>query len=177
MNNVRTIASICLIGLVSLAGCSESVDEAATSQSTSNEHPAWLLAANPGSATSVTDIKATASEGDSVVVRGIIGGRVDALSKDAGVFVMMDEGVENICVSEDDHCATPWDYCCADSAVLSASNATVQLVDEHGVTIAMDLREFGIEELDHVVVVGTVGAKPSENVLTIRATQIYIETH
>ena len=38
--------------------------------------------------------------GRPVTVRGIIGGRKDALSEGSGVFVMMDDSVENACLSE-----------------------------------------------------------------------------
>jgi len=179
MNTITT--SLTLASLLALAACNgESTDTTAdaTAQAPADTGPVWLLASNPGEAMSIADARAKATEGDTVTIRGIIGGRKDALSGEAGVFVLMDESVNNACVSSgDDHCGTPWDYCCASQEEIMANNASVQLVGEDGRTIAKNLREFGIEELDTVVIVGAVGARPTENVLTIRASKIFVETN
>lgn len=154
------------------AGCGES---GPTEASEGESSPEWLLASSPGEAMSVTEARANAKEGETVAVRGVIGGRVDALSEGAGVFVMMDDSIGNSCLSEDDNCPTPWDYCCTTPDVIASSNATVQVVGEGGDTVRRDLREFGVEELDRVVVVGAVGPRPSAEVLNIRASKIYVE--
>ncbi|MFI4917175.1 MAG: hypothetical protein ACIAS6_11805, partial [Phycisphaerales bacterium JB060] len=133
----------------------------------------WRLASMPADAQGVKSIKDTAAEGDTVTVRGIIGGRKDALSKDSAFFVMVDPALENICISEDDHCATPWDYCCAMPEDIQANSATVQLVDADGNPLEFDLSARGVSPLDEVVVVGTVAARPTPEVLTIRASGLH----
>jgi len=169
----------CAVGVVMIVGCGESGTTEASGGSSGGgsggASPAWLLASSPGESMSVTEARANAKEGETVAVRGVIGGRVDALSEGAGVFVMMDDSIGNSCLIEGDHCPTPWDYCCTPSEVIAGSNATVQLVDAGGGTVKRDLREFGIEELDRVVVVGAVGPRPSAEVLNIRATRIFVE--
>lgn len=166
----------CVIGAGLLVGCGESSSTETTSGSRSVEaSPAWLLASMPADAVGVSQARSSVAEGDAVTIRGIIGGRKDALSDGSGVFVIMDESIENPCLGKDDNCPTPWDYCCTPRDVIASSNATVQLVDESGAMVKRDLRELGIDELDRVVVVGTVAARPSPEVLNIRAEQIFVE--
>lgn len=180
MNITRTIALASVVGLtLGLVACQE---EAAptTGDSTSSAAPTtanWQLASMPADPQGVKAIKDTAAEGDTVTVRGIIGGRKDALSTDSAFFVMVDPGLENICTSEDDHCATPWDYCCAMPDDIQANSATVQLVDADGNPLEFDLSGQGISPLDEVVVVGTVAARPTPQVLTIRATGLHRVAH
>lgn len=180
MNITRTIALASVVGLtLGLVGCNE---EAAptTGDSTSSAAPTtanWQLASMPADPQGVKAIKDTAAEGDTVTVRGIIGGRKDALSTDSAFFVMVDPDLENICTSEDDHCATPWDYCCAMPDDIQANSATVQLVDADGNPLEFDLSGQGVSPLDEVVVVGTVAARPTPQVLTIRATGLHRVAH
>lgn len=154
---------------VILNGCGEKEPNVPTTQTS----PAWLLTSAPNSIADVADTKRNASEGDTVTVRGIIGGRVDALSEESALFVMVDAKVPNKCVEEDEHCSTPWDYCCAPVDEVRQNSATVQIVDDAGKPINIDLTSIGIHSLDTVVVVGTVGPRPTDDVLTIRATSIY----
>ena len=176
MNITRTIAVASIVGLaLGLVACKE---EAAptTTGTTGSAAPAtanWRLASMPADAQGVKAVKDTAVEGDTVTVRGIIGGRKDALSADSAFFVMVDPDLENVCVGEDEHCATPWDYCCATPDDIQTNSATVQLVDAEGTPLELDLGSQGISPLDEVVVVGTVAARPSPQVLTIRATGLH----
>ena len=161
---------------LSLAGCGESSSSTSTGGSSSAAPTSmdWKLASMPADAVSVSQAKGTASEGDTVAIRGIIGGRKDAMSAETAAFVVIDTGVQNPCVADgDDHCPTPWDYCCTPTEDVQANTATVQLVDADGVPMEFDLSAQGISPLDEVVVVGTVAARPSEQILTIRATGLH----
>ncbi|MEQ9096087.1 MAG: hypothetical protein RIE32_07475 [Phycisphaerales bacterium] len=177
MKFTRTIAAASIAGLaLGLVACKEESTSSTDGASTSSAAPVsaeWRLASMPADAQGVKSIKDTAAEGDTVTVRGIIGGRKDALSKDSAFFVMVDPALENVCVSEDDHCDTPWDYCCAMPEDIQANSATVQLVDAEGNPLEFDLSGQGISPLDEVVVVGTVAARPTPQVLTIRATGLH----
>jgi hypothetical protein len=178
MNIARTIAIASIAGIaLGLVACKEEAAPTTGGSSTSTAAPAtdaqWRLASMPADPQGVKAVKEAAQEGDTVTVRGIIGGRKDALGKDSAFFVMVDPDLENVCTSEDDHCATPWDYCCATPDDVQANSATVQLVDAEGNPIELDLTGQGIEPLDEVVVVGTVAARPTPQVLTIRATGLH----
>ncbi len=173
----RHLVPLAILPLLAIAACSEAppADDGATSQgNAATERPAWLLASAPAEPRSVVDLKQTAKEGDRVVLRGIIGGRVDPMSTESAFFVVMDDGVDNPCVSDgDDHCPTPWDYCCTPPEVRKTSSATVRLVDETGAIRAIDLTDHGIEPLDTVTVIGIVGPRATTDILVIDAERIH----
>lgn len=175
MHRIITLASIAGLCL-GVAACSESSSTESGGSSTSSAPVSseWRLASLPADAQGVKAIKDSAAEGDTVTVRGIIGGRIDPLGKESAFFVMVDPAVSNPCVSDgDDHCSTPWDYCCTTPEEVKAGSATVQLVDADGNPLEFDLSKQGIELLDEVIVVGTVAARPTPDVLTIRATGLH----
>ncbi len=169
---VVMVASV-VMTIAIFPGCGESGIATEPVQESGEQQGNWLLASAPSESVGIIAAKAGAQEGDPISLRGIIGGRVDAMSNESAVFVMIDDSIDNPCTTGDDHCATPWDYCCTERKEIQASSATVQLVDAQGHTIAGDLRTHGISPLDAVVVVGVVGPRPSEDVLTVRATGIY----
>lgn len=177
----KTLAITALAAILPLAACNESENDATSSstntQPTSNASPEWLLASMPADPVTVVNARETAKEGDTITITGLIGGRMDALSNEASVFVLVDESLHNPCVGEDDHCATPWDYCCTSREVIASNLATVRLVGPDGRTLSQDLRRFGIEELDKVVIVGSVDPRPTPEVLNIKAEKIYVASN
>ncbi len=149
-----------------LASCGE---EAEKSQAT----PPWVLTSAPTDAQGIAEAKAVAKEGDRVVLRGIIGGRKAPITEDSPVFMLVDSGLYNQCTVEPGHCATPWDYCCESPEIITENSATVQLVGAAGEPITASPTTQGFAALDEVIVVGIVGPRPNEQVLTVRATGLY----
>jgi hypothetical protein len=169
----RVLFSALCAATLLVAGCERAADEEAGSL----EHGAatgsnWLLAQAPADAVGVAAAKASAAEGDEVVVRGRIGGRKDPMSADSPVFIIMDPAIPSCADNAGDGCPTPWDYCCETPESLAANTATVQLVDETGTPLVVDATA-SLEPLDEVIVTGTVGPRPEETVLTIRATGVH----
>jgi hypothetical protein len=158
----RIVTGFVLAGL-SLAGvgCSE---EAAPEASAS---PSWTLASEPAGAVGVAEAKASAQEGDQVVLRGRIGGRAEPLSAGSPVFTVMDLSVAYCGQASEDGCTTPWDYCCETPEAIAASAATVQVAGVEGGALS------GLSPLDEVVIVGTVGPRPTPQVLTVVATGVH----
>ncbi len=154
--------------VVSLGGCSDSTTP--TGAPTPGSDASWLLSVMPADAIPVSEAKRTAREGDKVVVRGRIGGRRDAMTPGYAIFVMMDPAIPNC---ELDACKTPWDYCCETIESITSNSATVQLVGGTGQPMAIDLDKHAISPLDEVVVVGTVGPRPTEAVFVIHAEKIH----
>jgi hypothetical protein len=159
--------------LISFSGCSDSgsSSQSQTSSSENTDQPtshAWVLSSMPSGDVSVTDAKTMAKEGDQIVIRGRIGGRRSPISTDSPVFTLVDLGLEYCGQSDDDKCGTPWDYCCETQGTIVSNSATVQVLGD-----SIDFASAGIEPLDEVVLIGTVGPRPDEQVLTIRATGIY----
>lgn len=159
--------------LLMLSGCSESSSEpqaqAPSTESTIETTPyAWVLTSAPAGDVSITEAKANAKEGDQIVIRGRIGGRHEPISADSPVFTIVDLGLEYCGQTTDDKCPAPWDYCCETPSTIASNSATVQVQGDE-----IDLTGAGLKPLDEVVLIGTVGPRPDEQVLTIMATGIY----
>ncbi len=170
----RIAATTLIAAALSITACDrESTTTVAPPATNNASAAAWQLTTAPADARTIAEIKPTAQEGDTVTVRGRIGGRAQPLTADAPVFVMMDPAVPSCAENPEDNCPTPWDYCCEPRASITANSATVQLVDADGNPITADLTAAGFAPLDEVIVVGTVAARPSPEVLTIRATAIH----
>lgn len=169
----RITASVLVAAALSLAACDRKPATVAPAAANATTAADWQLATAPADARTIAEIKPTAAEGDTVVIRGRIGGRSAPITTGAPVFVMMDTAIPSCAENPEDNCATPWDYCCEPRDIITANSATVQIVDEQGNPITADLAAAGFAPLDEVIVVGTVAARPSPEVLTIRATAIH----
>ena len=132
----------------------------------------WLLDSAPSGAVDVAAVKASAAEGDRVVVRGQIGGRKEPISGESGVFIIMDPAVPACSDIPGDMCTTPWDYCCETPQSITANAATIQLRDELGIPISFG--SDALTPLDTVVVSGTVGPRPNNETLVIYAYGVYV---
>lgn len=164
------IGLLALVGLV-VTGCggNDAEEQAAAPEA----EPTYLLTAEPADGVSVSAAKATAQEGDEVVVRARIGGRMAPISEESGVFTVMDLEIPHCGQNKGDACPTPWDYCCETPETIKAHSATVQLIGADGTPIDHSPADDGLAPLDEVVLVGTVGPRPTEDVLTVRATGVY----
>ncbi len=170
MKKIITTAACIAIGL--LGACKHEAAPATTTATPSQ--PVWQLASLPDNATSVAAVKYSAKEGETVAIRGRIGGSVKPLTAGSAVFVIVDGEVPHCGeMSDEDHCPTPWDYCCETRDSLNASSATIMLVDETGAPLTIDLEAAGVHPLDDVVAVGVVGPRPAPEVLTIKATKLH----
>lgn len=148
----------------------------ACGESSSNESAptaSWKTTTAPTESVSIKEAKAQAAEGDTISLTGVIGGNLDGgISAESGLFLMVDESIPSCDDLPDDHCKTPWDYCCEPRENLMAGMATVRVVDADGNPIPLD----GLKPLDKVTVSGTVGARPDEKVLTVTASSVYIDS-
>ena len=157
---------------IALGGCGDSSTPPGADASTPTPAAgtSWLLREMPAAAIPVAEAKRTAREGDQVVVRGRIGGRRDPMTAEFAVFVMIDPAIPHCEIGK---CKTPWDYCCETPEYITTNSATVQLVGDTGKPISVDLGKHLIKPLDEVVVVGTVGPRPTEEVFVIHATKLH----
>ena len=130
----------------------------------------WLVAALPAGAIPVAEAKKSAREGDLVVVRGRIGGRREPMTPGVAVFVMIDPAIPHCEIGK---CRIPWDYCCETPQSITTNSATVQLVGDNGKPMTIDLGKYALKPLDEIVVVGTVGPRPTAEVFVINARQIH----
>lgn len=157
-----------VVAALAVAGCGEQSAEAPA-----REGASWVLVSEPEGVESITEAKADAKEGDRVVLRGRIGGRKQPLTSGSLAFTLVDLSLAYCGQHTEDACGTPWDYCCETPETINAHGATVQVVGADGAPLEGDASVAGLEPLDEVVVVGTVGPRPSEEVLTVMATGVY----
>ena len=134
-----------------------------------------VLAAAPEGAVPIAELKATAQEGDLVVARVIVRGRMAPLVDGHAVATVVDASVDNPCAAGDDHCPTPWDYCCTPAEALQPQLATVQVVGDDGRVLPLGLADLA-PPLATLTVRGTVGPRPNAGVLTIQADGIHVDT-
>lgn len=161
------------LALVLLSACGKPADSAAPTASTSAT-PNWRLASMPDAARPVGEVKKSAAEGEHVVIRARVGGRKSPITKDVGVFLVVDPSVPACDQIPDDNCPTPWDYCCEPKESMTANTATIQLLGADGKPLAIDLASQGLKPLQNVVIVGTVGPRPNDAVLVVNASGVHI---
>lgn len=170
----RTLLITAATGLlIAVTGCERANSEQASKTATPAQQAqpnAWLLTSAPEDAVSITEAKAIAKEGDTVVIRGRIGGRQSPITDASPVFTVVDLGLPYCGQHEDDGCSTPWDYCCETKSTITSNSATIQIFGD-GI---IDPVAAGLDPLDEVILIGTVGPRPSHEVLTIRTTGVYI---
>ena len=158
--------------LATLVACGDT-STSASSDTSGSAAAAWQLSDEPADAVDVRQAKTSAQEGDAVVVRGRVGGRVQPVSDDGTVFTVMDLSVTHCWqMGDEDHCPTPWDYCCELPEDITANAATVQLVDAEGRPLSVGAGDQ-VEPLDEVVLVATVAPRPTPDVLVLRTTGVY----
>lgn len=185
-NLMSTMLIVMLSAGLLMTGCEKSDETAKTNTSnntTSTDKAAdtnaalpneLFLTAAPDGAQTIANLKKFAKEGDEVVVNVIVGGRMKPIVDGRASATIIDAAVKNACLAEEDHCETPWDYCCAAPEEVTPNLATLQVVDKDGRVIAANLSEK-IKPLSTLTVKGVVGPRPDSQVLQINATGIYVK--
>lgn len=166
------IPALLAVALFTLTACSG--EEQTQTGGASALPDALFLSEAPEGIATIADLKTSAKEGDEVVVRVVVGGTESPVVAGRASAAIIDAGIENPCLGEDDHCPIPWDYCCTPQENRTANLATLQITDATGQVLKADLAPR-IEPLTTLLVKGTVGPRPDEQVLTINAQGIYIE--
>lgn len=139
--------------------------------------PKGLFLASPpasGPALSPPEAKKSVKVGDTITLAGRVGGSKSPFVAGRSMLTLMGDALPACSDNPDDHCKMPWDYCCETKADIVKHSATVQVVDERGKVLRIDLKgQNGITELSDLTVVGKV-AQVGDKVLVVNATGIYI---
>lgn len=167
--HMQVAVAVTAIAALSLSGCKK---EPAPDADVQVEAPAWMTTTVPEGALAVGEVKKVAQEGDTVTIVGRIGGRREPFTDGAAVFIVVDSSLLACSDIEGDTCKYPWDYCCEPTESMTANSATIQILGEDGAPLAIDLTKYGLNPLDEIVIVGTVGPRPTDEVLVINATNI-----
>lgn len=135
----------------------------------------FFLESEPAGAKVVEEVKKTAKEGDTVTIQGRIGGSVYPFVENRAVFTIVGPGLLACSDREDDHCKTPWDYCCDPRDEILRHSATIQVTDAAGKPLKVGLKgQAGLKELSTVTVVGKV-THAGEKALIITATAMHVK--
>jgi len=178
--SLRVMFVLAALAISTMIGCNKSDDTEQASDpggaSTASFPAGLFLAAAPDEPVAVKQVKAQAREGDEVVVRVVVGGEVNVFVEGRAIVKVIDTEMKNLCLSADDNCRTPWDYCCSTAEELQPHRATVRVVDAVGETLKIGLKGAGpIEELKTLVIKGVVARGSDEKNLVINAQGIYAE--
>jgi hypothetical protein len=165
---VLTLIPLLVLGI---AGCgkSESKPGAQAQQSTLPE-TLWLKSA-PLDAQSAAAIREKAKTGQKVAVAGVVGGRKQAFTDGLAAFTIVDRELPKCA---EDHCETPWDYCCEPLENLKKNMVTIE-VREGSSPLKSTARGFhGLDHMKNVVVTGEAQRDEAGNVIVV-ASGIFVE--
>lgn len=176
--------ALVLVSLVALAvaGCDKPKPQATGTPGTTPKPTAtaailptnFFLAAEPAGAKPVDEVKKAAKAGEPIVIRGRVGGSHDPFVSGRAVFTIMSPSVPACSDNPDDHCKTPWDYCCESKDHIAIHSATIQVVDAAGAPLKLDVKgQNGVKELSDLIIVGKI-AQSEGKVLLVNATGMYI---
>jgi len=135
----------------------------------------FFLSQEPPATKTVEDAKKSARPGDTVTLRGRIGGAKDPFVDGRAVFTLMGAGLKPCGDgSPMPECKTPWDYCCDTSRDIAEHSATIQVVDASGAPLKLSIKgRNGIRELSDLIVVGKV-KQADGHLMIVNASAIYV---
>lgn len=173
MKNV--ILPTTILALV-LASCSE--NEESSQESGERESPLshLVLDSPPDKPSEIAVIRSSAQPGETVTFKGQVMGSGTVFMDGRAIMVMGDPKKLTPCNAvPGDECETPWDVCCDDPDVVTASIVTVQVVDDSGKPLKTSLKGLsGLEELSSVTVTGEISDTSNKENMLINATGLFV---
>ncbi len=170
----RTSAAVACALVFALAGCGGSAGDPAPVAAKAALPEGFWAAVEPAGAKPVAAVKASAKQGEDVVLVGRVGGERKVFSDTRASFLIVDPSLK-ACGEHgvDDGCKYPWDFCCEDKAAIIAGAATIEFRDGDRV-LASSARGFhGLDHLKTVVVRGRAERDSAGN-LTVVASAIHV---
>ncbi|MBI9017460.1 MAG: hypothetical protein JEZ07_09400 [Phycisphaerae bacterium] len=174
----KIITSLMVLALAVIVGCGkEGTDTIDTGNGSTNTFTDITLTAKPDSVQPINDLQKQAKVGDEVVFTCVVGGESKVHITGLAATKVIDAAYPNPCLAEDDHCKTPWDYCCSPVEERKANMALIQIVDENGKAQKMDISQTDtFKNLSAMTIKGTVSkAHSDESILTIDVKGIFPE--
>jgi hypothetical protein len=102
-----------------------------------------FVAAAPANAQDVAAAKSSAKSGDSITVRGRVGGSPAPLAANRAMLTLTDLSLPTCDKTPMDQCKTPWDSCCEPKDEITARSLTVQVIDAAGKPLKQPLNGAG----------------------------------
>lgn len=161
-----------------LASCSEKEETGKTTSDGDSPLSHLVLDTAPDKPSEIATIRSSAKPGETVTFQGRVMGSEPVFMDGRAVMIMGDPKKMTPCNEKhDDECPTPWDVCCDDPDVVTASIVTVQAVDDSGKPVKGSLKGLsGLKELDSVTVTGVIAETSNEENMVVNATGLFVHT-
>lgn len=170
-SSIHGLAILALTSLPWLAGCGGQSQENPAAPPAAAILPGTLFAAVADQPISIVEARQNAVDGERVVLRGMVGGRLAPFVEGRAIMLLVDESLP-LCQG---CCDTPWDMCCERPDIIAAHSATIQVVDTAGQPLRTSLRgQAGLAPLVRVAVEGTV-KRQGEAVFLVNADRLAIQ--
>ena len=159
-----------------LASCSDEKETSKQENPDKGPLAQLVLESAPNKAIDIADMRKSAQAGDTVTFTGEVIGSDPVFMDGRAVMIMGDPKKLTACNKiPGDECERPWDVCCDDPEVITASIVTVQVIDDSGKPVKSSLKGIGgVTELSSVTVTGEVAESSNSANMLVNATGIYV---
>ncbi|MBC8309858.1 MAG: hypothetical protein ISR75_06035 [Phycisphaerales bacterium] len=161
-----------------LIGCGGTTENKATAPEQVTKLPeSFFTTERPRDVKDLVEVKKTAKKGDEVTFLSRIGGRKNSsFVPTLSMMIVADPALKSCEVmSEEDHCATPEDYCCEDRDLLRAGLGTIRFMDESGDAYPFSVDgDHGLEILKYVVITGKVHDISDNGNFIVDASRVWV---
>lgn len=158
---IKHLLPLMLLALLCVS-CGDDVAETDPPASNSALEAFWATSA-PTGARPVGEIMKDSKSGDDVVVIG----RVKDFNQGLAAFTLIDTTLKScLDMGDDDHCPTPWDYCCVEPEEIAANTLSVEVHDASGRPFRESLK--GFHDLDHLQTISVSGKVTRDDAGNVR---------
>jgi len=162
-----------------LIGCgTDEKSITASTEAVSNTIPnTFFTSEKPANVQDLIEVKKAAKKGDEVTFLARIGGRKNAsFVSSLAMMIVADPSLLSCeLMGEEEHCATPEDYCCEDPKLYSQGLGTVRFMNISGDVYPHSVEGYhGLEVLKYVVVDGTVVDINDNGLFIVDAKKVWV---
>ncbi|MDP7007952.1 MAG: hypothetical protein QGI78_00090 [Phycisphaerales bacterium] len=161
-----------------LIGCGGTEENTTPTNVQSNVLPDSFFAKDrPHDVQDLAEVKKTAKKGDEVTFLARIGGRKNAsFVPTLSMMIVADPALKSCEVmSEEEHCATPEDYCCENRDLLRAGLGTIRFMNDSGDAYPFSVEgRHGLELLKFVVITGIVHDISENGNFIVDASKVWV---
>ncbi|MBT4530511.1 MAG: hypothetical protein HOC27_04845 [Phycisphaerae bacterium] len=165
--------------VLALVGCSaEETKQEATNPTAATSLPnSFFTTDRPVNVKDLVEVKKTAKKGDNVTFLARVGGRKNSsFVSSLSMMIVADPSLISCeLMGEEEHCATPEDYCCENRDKLNQGLATVRFLDNFGDAYPFSVDgDHGLKILQYVIVEGTLFDKNEDGLFIVDANQVWV---
>lgn len=170
------LSAVAISAVFALVSCGDKTEVSTGETSATSSIESFIVSTAPTSAISITEARQSVEIGKEITLKGKVMGRMDPFVEGRALVTLGDSTKITSCdLRSGDGCPTPWDVCCDDHDVITASIATIQVTDSDGKPLKEGLKGVkGIKELSNLVVTGTIAEGSNADNFLVNATSIFV---